>query len=80
MSDKRVKATLKRVEDRSADSRRLFELWESQLEILAGMREILNILRTNPERLAARMRTIEQRGLPAKLGAALDRATESSSQ
>ena len=70
----RVNSTLRQASSRSMDSRRLFEVQEMCLEILAILREIRGM---DPSKVSARMRTIEKRDLPMKLGAAIDRLTES---
>jgi hypothetical protein len=70
----RVNATIRQASSRSMDSRRLFEVQEMCLEILAILREIRGM---DPSKVSARMRTIEKRDLPMKLGAAIDRLTGS---
>ena len=57
------------------DSRRLFEIWETQLEILGILRE-MRTERQNKRAVAAARRV--ERGLAHKIGAAID--AEHSSQ
>ena len=71
----RVRSTIRQAESRSLDSRRLFEIHELAIEAVAILREIRGM---DPAKVAARMRTIEKRDLPMKLGAAIDRLTGSS--
>ena len=67
----RVNATIRQANSRSMDSRRLFEVHEMLLECLGLLREFATERR---QRVAqSRMRAIEKRDLPMKLGSAIDR-------
>jgi septum formation topological specificity factor MinE len=68
----RVRGIIRRSTSRSLDSRRLAEIHEMLIELLAVMREHVKIDR---DRLAAKMKTIERRDLPRKLGAALTKSS-----
>lgn len=67
----RVRRTIRASTNSSMDSRRLFEVWEANIEMLALLRELVATKRQASA--ASRMRNIEKRDLPAKLGNALTR-------
>lgn len=71
----RVKGILAKANSRSLDSRRIFEIFECCLEMLSILREIRGL---KPGAVAGRMRGIEQRDMPKKLGAAIERLSGSS--
>ena len=58
LSQSRVNTVLQRESGRSADSRRIFELYETSLEILAICRELLS--ESKRRKLAQQMREIER--------------------
>ena len=58
LSQRRVSAVLQRETSRSADSRRIYELYEMCVEILAATRQLLNAQMKKD--LAQRMREIER--------------------
>ena len=58
LSQSRVNTVLQRESGRSADSRRIFELYETSLEILAICRQLLS--ESEKRKLAQRMREIER--------------------
>ena len=74
---RRVLDTLARAKSRTLDSRRIAEIHEMLIELLAGQRELLSVQRQ--KNVAARMRGIEKRDLPHKFGAAIAKVNHSSS-
>jgi len=75
LSVNRVQAIMRQAESRSADSRRIFEIQELVLDILAVVREIRAGLQVKHP---VSRRAIELRDLPRRVGRAIDKATGSS--
>jgi hypothetical protein len=70
LSEARVRYVIRKATSRSADSRRLFEIYELVLETLALVKEIASARQKS--NVAQRMRGIENT-LNERLGAAIDR-------
>lgn len=68
-SEDRVRATLRKANSQTSDSRRLLEVWEMCLRIQAHLEELRLVPK---EKIEARMRVIETRDLPHRVGVALD--------
>lgn len=71
----RVRATIRRAHSKAEDSRRIFEIWEMCLRIEAHLEELRLVPR---EKVEARMRAIESKELPARVGDRLDLQTRES--
>lgn len=72
----RVEDILRRAANKGGDSRRIFEIWEMQVEMLAILREMQTT--DQAKRVGQRMRSIEQR-LPHLLGRAVEEEIRGSS-
>lgn len=70
---RRVNAVLRKANQHSADSRRLFEVHEAVLEILGIARQLLT---HRQAMMAQQHKRAAERALPKKLGAAIERATK----
>ena len=70
LSMARVRYVLRKAETRSMDSRRLWEVHEMMVELLAIGRELLR--EKQRQSVASRVRQIEREGLAMKIGAAID--------